>query len=194
MHADPPNPPPPPIASDARRAAITRVGVVLVLCAEAMFFAGLLGAVLVLRSAEPAAFELGAQLLSRRLAAAAGACLLGGSASALLLAQGRSRRFGTAILMLLLCAGAAGCALAVLGQLRDANLERAGTNFVAAYGLAAGALAVHEIVGIGIALRLLGRSRASGPALANAMRPWELYWHFATAVGVVLYLMLYRGR
>jgi heme/copper-type cytochrome/quinol oxidase subunit 3 len=179
--------------ADGVRPDVVRLGVILLLSAEAMFFVALAGSFAVLKSAEPAIFAASAAQLDRRLAAIGGICLLLGSACATGAATATARRGAAALLTVLMCLSGGAIAAAAAG-LRNHSLGPAGNNFFAVYFFLTSAVVAHLTAGIAIALVLLARTRGATPALALAMRPWTLFWHFATAAGGLLYWLCYAGR
>ena len=178
-------------AKGASSKAATRLGVILLLCGEAMFFIALAGAFLVLRSADPIGFAASEQRLSRGLALLCGIGLIAGSGA--VTGAGRMGKGLDVAWLGLACVANAGVVAGVAVQLRAIPLRPASDNFIAIYWILAAALAVHELCGILIAARVIARSGRTELPLGDTVAPWTAYWHFATLSGAMIYLLCYRG-
>lgn len=159
------------------------------LAAEMMFFIGLLGAYIVLRSASRSQFEQQAMLLNKPLGAANTLVLLGSSVTMALAVSAaksglRGRLLGTLGLTVLLAV-----AFIVIDGFEPRGDMRQNL-FWASYDTLAGVHAVHLIGGM-IALLLLGAQAARGRLLPAATEYAAMFWHFVVGVWIVLFGLLY---
>jgi len=166
-----------------------KVGIWLFLAAEMMFFIGLLGSYIVLRSASQALFDQQAQLLSKLLGAVNTLVLLGSSLTmGLAVAAARAGRRERVLAMLGLTILIAGVFLFISGvEPRRAMHENL---FWASFVTLTGALAAHLIGGM-LAAALLWAQALRGKLFPAAMEYVAMYWHFVVGVWIVLFGLLY---
>lgn len=163
-----------------------RVGVMLFLATETMFFAGLLSALVVLAPAKSVELDL-------PLALAMTALLL---ASSLLLHLGLARRGGAPSMSLALSFGALLCGagfLALMGHEWDA-LFAAGHRpsadlWQACFFVLTGVHGLHVLGGV--AWLACGWTAQARGGTGRALELGAMYWHFVDAVWLVLLWMLY---
>jgi heme/copper-type cytochrome/quinol oxidase subunit 3 len=188
-----------PIRHPATRDALTaHLGVVLFLASSTMLFAGLFFAYGLVRSRATTWPPLDQPPLPLALPGANVAVAALGSAALFfagrLLGRGDSRGAARAL-----------TAAALLGAIFLALQERVWTSLWAEglrpdggpYGSVfytlTGFHALHVLVGLGALASLAWRAwrDTHGPALSLPVRLWSMYWHFAAAVWLLMYLTVY---
>jgi len=170
------------IAAESQSA---KLGVWLFLAADSMFFLGLVGAYLVLRSGQPEIFASGA--LSKSLAAADAALLLIGSAAMATAARCTCQYRLIAALAVALLA-AAGFLTVTVTQAEHPTLPM--DAFHACYFSLFNAHAVHVLAAI-IAILILLVQAMRGKILPAQTQLVAIYWHFLVLLWILLFPILF---
>jgi heme/copper-type cytochrome/quinol oxidase subunit 3 len=159
------------------------------LAAEMMFFIGLAGSYIVLRSASPMMFESQSMKLKRSVEVGETVVLLGSSVTMMLAVSaarlGKNRRVVGMIALTVLL----GFGFLFVGSLQPIGDMRQ-NRFWASYALLTGAHWAHLAGGL-VALMLLGVQASRGRMFAATTEYVGMYWHFVVGVWVVLFGFLY---
>jgi heme/copper-type cytochrome/quinol oxidase subunit 3 len=150
-----------------------RLGLWLFLAADSMFFLGLIGAILVLRSGQPEVFSAGAAALSKPAMALSAILLLAGSAAMRL----RNARFSLTLTFLT----AAGFLIVTIHNLPTKPMDA----FHACYFTLTIVHALHILAAMIAILLLLPGSL---PAHTQSI---GIYWHFLVLLWILLFPILF---
>jgi cytochrome c oxidase subunit III len=175
-----------------------KLGMWVFLASEIMFFAGFLGAFIVLRNLNIEVFTASAHQLDKVLATVNTAVLISSSLSMALshlaLQRGDEKKFRLYLLITILCA----FGFLVIKSFEytakfDVGIYPWTNTFYASYFTMTGFHALHVIGGLIPMLWMLGKSLTRGypQAMHHRVEVLGLYWHFVDLVWIFLFPTLY---